>query len=402
MRNYMFDRSGIGSVPAPAVRPRRRPGARGVLAAAVFLLLIAALTASSVLLYRMQDSLAGQSPSSSDRDSTGDPDFGVRPGVSAAPGEAPQTTIPRAPAGTAPLMSISDDRGAILSGAEIYEKVLPSIVSVTAYSESSGSSGSGITLSADGYIITNYHVIEGSREAWVTLLTNGLTCPAQLVGYYAELDLAVLKIDAQGLVPAEFGSSRLLEPGEPVYAIGNPMGYLYGTITDGIVSATGRSVTIGGHSMSLIQTSAALNSGNSGGALVNARGQVVGVTVAKIDPPSDVTTEGLGLAIPISEARRCVNTLLRRGEMENPAMGITCADWQEGEGVEVRSLNDDSPAKAAGLLPHDIIVAANGVPVATVDELKDVIYDAGVGEELSCSVLRGSQTLAIVFRLYEM
>lgn len=299
-------------------------------------------------------------------------------------------------------MSVTGQRGEVLSGTEIYQKVLPSVVSVIALGADSGSSGSGVVLSADGYIITNYHVIAGSSQAWVTPLTDGNRSPAALVGYDPELDIAVLKIDAQGLTPAEFGSSRALEVGEEVYAIGNPMGYLYGTMTSGIVSAVDRPVTVGGYTMRLIQTNAALNSGNSGGALINACGQVVGITVAKIDPRGEVTAEGLGLAIPISEARRCVNTLLRRGEMENPGIGINCANWTDGDGVQVLGLYEDSPAVAAGLRVDDVIISANGVAVGDVDELKDVIYDTGVGAELRCSVLRGTQELEIVFQLYEM
>lgn len=154
--------------------------------------------------------------------------------------------------------------------------MLPSVVSVTAFSGNTGSAGSGVVMSADGYIITNYHVIEGMAEAWVGLLTEEATqsgiyqYPAELVGYYADLDIAVLKVDAQDLVPAEFGSSRDLAVGETAYALGNPMGYLYGTFTDGIISALNRNISVGGHQMTLIQTSAALNSGNSGGALINA------------------------------------------------------------------------------------------------------------------------------------
>lgn len=400
MRNYMFDRYGMAGTPAVGTKrphPLRSRRTMGVVGAILFLLVIAMLTTGVVLLRRLERSIQTIPNSGySDNDSS----FGVRPAE--MDNEQAETTIPRAPVGVGALMSVTGDRGAVLSGTEVYQKVLPSVVSVTAMGENSVSSGSGVVLSSDGYIITNYHVISGSSRAWVAPLATGVSSPASLVGYDPEMDLAVLKINVEGLTPAEFGSSRMLEVGETAYAIGNPMGNLYGTMTSGIISAVNRPVTIGGHSMELIQTNAALNSGNSGGALINAWGQVVGITVAKIDPHGEVTTEGLGLAIPISEARRRVNTLLRCGEMENPAIGITCFNREDGSGVEVKTVNDDSPARAAGLSEGDVILIANGVRVRTVDELKDVLYDAGVGAQLCCTVMRDEKALEITFELYEM
>ena len=238
-------------------------------------------------------------------------------------------------------------------------------------------------------------------RAVITPLNSGKASVAKLVGYDADMDVAVLKVEKNDLVPAEFGSSRELLPGQTVYAIGNPMGYLYGSMTDGIVSYVYRSVSVDGHSMTLIQTSAALNSGNSGGALVNRWGQVVGITVAKIDPPSEVTIEGLGLAIPISEARRCVNTLLRTGKMENPAIGISCRDWPSGDGVLVLVVNEGGPAEEAGLQVDDVILTAGGRELDGVDTLKDIIFDLGVGAELDCTVLRSNQELTFTLELRE-
>lgn len=402
MRNYMFERmAGASAQPARTRRGLRRT----VAAASIFAVVILSLVVLVLVFRHLEGSIWDHVPQDggdSGSYDSGDDRFGILPGQDDGSGEAPRTTIPRAPAGVGALMSTTEARGAVLSGTEVYHKVLPSIVSVRAFSGASISSGSGVVLSADGYIITNYHVIEGNREASVTLLTDGQTYRAALVGYYGELDIAVLKIDAQDLTPAEFGSSRSLEAGETVYAVGNPMGYLYGSITDGVVSAVERSINVGGYSMKLIQTSAALNSGNSGGALVNVWGQVVGITSAKIDPPSEVTTEALGLAIPISDVRRCVNSLLRTGEMENPGVGIMCRDWPEGDGVLVVEITPGGPAEAGGLLAGDVILAGNGVDVATVDELKDVIYDTGVGAQLRCTVLRDGERLELVFELYEM
>lgn len=398
MRNYMFDRQEPGAAVIYEKPHRRFPVAKA--AGVLMILMLIAMTITFVIFFNQIRNLRAQL-SGNNSYGGGDSSFGVQP-TDAPQVEKQETTIPRAAAGVGALMTVTEERGAALPGTEIYQKVLPSIVSVTAYGRNSGSSGSGVVLNADGYVITNYHVISGSERAWVTPLTTGLRSEAKLVGYDEQLDIAVLKIDADGLVPAQFGSSRMLEVGETVYAIGNPMGYLYGTMTSGIVSAADRTINLQGNSMALIQIDAALNSGNSGGALVNVWGQVVGITVAKIDPHGEVTTEGLGLAIPVSEARRHVNTILRKGEMENPAIGITCVNWQEGTGVEVRTVNEDSPARAAGLMEYDVIVAANGIEIATVDELKDILYDLGVGAELRCSVLRNGEALEIAFDLYEM
>lgn len=401
MRNYLFDRAPVLAVRAPspaAVAARKRSVRRGVWGAVVFLVLIVGLTVLAILLQRMENGLpGGGDPAGGYED--GDPYFGVYPGHDG--GEDTVTSIPRAPAGVDPLLSLTEHGGAALSAEEIYRKVMPSIVSITAFGEEYGSAGSGIVLSADGYIITNYHVIEGMGHATVTPLATGETSTARLVGYDAGMDVAVLKIEKDGLVPAEFAASRDLVPGEKVYAIGNPMGYLYGTITDGIVSYNRRPVSVGGYDMTLIQTNAALNSGNSGGALVNGWGQVVGITVAKIDPPSEVTTEGLGLAIPISDAKRCVNTLLRLGEMETPAIGILCYDGTEGTGVVVQTVNPGGAAEEAGLRAGDLILTAAGRDVDNTDIFKDIIFELGVGAEMPCTVLRDGEELELTMTLGE-
>lgn len=404
MRNYLFERDQALSLvpggPAQEDKQRRRSKRRMVVSAVCFLLLICALAVAAVWLRQTEGSVLEHLEDASGEYGESDPYFGVYPGLMDR-GETAVTRIPKAPAGVGPLLSVAEHQGGTLTAEQIYAKVLPSVVGISAYGAELGSSGTGIVLSADGYIITNYHVIEGMSRAIVTLLSTGESNAARMVGYDAGMDVAVLKVEKEGLIPAEFGSSRELVPGQTVYAIGNPMGYLYGSITDGIVSYVNRPVNVGGHSMTLIQTNAALNSGNSGGALVNQWGQVVGITVAKIDPPSEVTIEGLGLAIPISEARRCVNTLLRSGKMENPAIGISCQDWPSGNGVLVLEVNEGGPAQEAGLQVDDIILTANGMDLDGVDMLKDIMFDLGVGAELDCTVLRENREQSIVLELRE-
>lgn len=407
MRNYLFERDQVlspalrGLPPEQEERRRRQAKRRMVLSAVGFLVLICALAVATVWFRQVEGSVLEHFEDASGEYDESDPFFGVYPGLQDRYEERTVTRIPKAPAGVGPLLSVAEHSGDALTAEEIYQKVLPSVVAINAYGAEMGSSGTGIVLSADGYIITNYHVIEGMSRAVVTPLNTGVGSVAKLVGYDADMDVAVLKVEKDGLTPAEFGSSRELTPGQTVYAVGNPMGYLYGSITDGIVSYVNRSVYVGGHSMTLIQTNAALNSGNSGGALVNQWGQVVGITVAKIDPPSEVTIEGLGLAIPISEARRCVNTLLRSGKMENPAIGISCRDWTSGDGVLVLEVNDGSPAQEAGLQVNDIILTAGGVDLDGVDMLKDIIFDLGVGAELDCTVLRDNREQSFVLELRE-
>lgn len=410
MRNYMFDRvpelaEQVPSAPASAA-PAPRLGRRGALVLGTFLAVIAALTVFTLVLYALTGDPAEYSL---EGDSSGpvDPGFAL-PGLFEQEEETQETTIRRAQTGDGTRLSIETERGELLSAEEIYDKVLPSVVSVTAFSGNTGSAGSGVVMSADGYIITNYHVIEGMAEAWVGLLTEEATqsgiyqYPAELVGYYADLDIAVLKVDAQDLVPAEFGSSRDLAVGETAYALGNPMGYLYGTFTDGIISALNRNISVGGHQMTLIQTSAALNSGNSGGALINACGQVVGITVAKIAPEDSVTTEGLGLAIPISEARGIINSILSEGYVVTPAIGITClvAEVDGRTGIYVQSVEETAPAAQAGLKAGDVILTVNGQSVTSVEELRDILYDTGVGGTVDVVVLRDGSEIQMSFALY--
>ena len=314
--------------------------------------------------------------------------------------ETPELSIPRAEVGLGVTLELDETRLSALPAQEIYQQVLPSVVSVVTHMSSGQGygAGSGVIMREDGYILTNYHVIEGGDAVKIMLLSDGTTYDAQLVGYDESLDIAVLKIDAEGLTAAQFGDSDLLEIGDAAYAIGNPMGYLYGTMTDGIISALHVEVDVDGKSMNLIQTSAALNSGNSGGALINEQGQVVGITVAKISGKEDeALVEGLGLAIPISDARPFINYILETGETCQPAIGITCsaAAMDGTAGVMVQSVEPDGPAREAGLQKLDLIVAGNGKAVDSIYSLKRLINETGVGGVISLTVLREGERLEV-------
>ena len=299
---------------------------------------------------------------------------------------------------------VHDQDTQVLTSNQIYDQVLPSVVCVTAdQGNGSASVGSGVVLTQSGYIVTNFHIIQGGVSLNISMLSSTANYDAKLVGYDEELDLAVLKIEAQGLVPARLGSSDQLSVGDSVYAIGNPMGYLHGTMTEGIISSPTRTIQVDGKDMNLLQTSAALNSGNSGGALTNAYGQVVGITSAKITGvENDTVIEGLGLVIPINDTIPFLNQMIHTGQSFRPSLGILCQEVQmdDTSGVYVVSTTADTPAHEV-LLEGDVILAANGVDTPTLYALTRVLNDTGVGNQVELSVLRDGGVLSISITLYD-
>ena len=283
-----------------------------------------------------------------------------------------------------------------LSYQQLYQQCLPSVVSITVYQGSSGGTGTGIVLTRDGYILTCNHVVAGGERCTVKT-ADDQTYDALLVGGDAQTDLAVLKIDAEDLVPAVFGDSDELTVGDEVLAIGDPLGTeLRGTLTNGIVSAINRNVTVKSYPMTLIQTTAALNAGNSGGPLINIYGQVVGVNNMKMIS-SSVTAEGLGFAVPTSVVRTIVPVLCEMGKVSRPVLGITCyeidqeraqAADMEVTGLQVASVNEASDAVKAGLQVNDIITAIDGTEVETVAQVRDYLNEVGIGAEITLSISR--------------
>ena len=308
--------------------------------------------------------------------------------------------------------------GAALSGRDIHEKVLPSSVYVRAEEKGSRGmtyfSGTGIIVTASGYVLTNFHIIEETDRVQVMLLDPQTDYyDAKVIGVDEEFDLAVLKFDGEGLnlTPALLGDSDLLAVGDTVYAEGNPMGYLLGSMSSGIVSALGRDAEVNSN-LGFIQIDVPLNPGNSGGALVNDRGQVVGITSAKItglvresgESYEDAALiENIGLAIPISDALPFINHILATGKSWRPSIGIQCiASEVDGRrGILVDMVNKGTPAQEAGLQKDDLIVSANGRQVTTMVELRRVIYRTGVGGVLHCIVVREGKELSISFALID-
>ena len=296
-------------------------------------------------------------------------------------------------------------------------KVQPSVVEVTTeqvvmnsflgqYVESGA--GSGVILSADGYIITNNHVIEGASS--ITVRTyDGTEYTATLVGTDSQTDVAVLKIDAEGLTPAVIGDSDSVSVGDYVLAVGNPLGTLGGTVTDGIVSALDRDITVNGQSMKLMQTNAAVSPGNSGGGLFNAKGELIGIVNAK---SADSEAEGIGFAIPIDTAIEVATDLMSNGYVTGrPGLGVTVisvSDFQTAMqyglsslGVYIQSVNSGSGAEAAGLKAGDRIVSVDGAEVNTTSDVTNVLDEHEIGDTVEVQVARDGQLVSAQVTLGE-
>ncbi|MDO4315589.1 MAG: trypsin-like peptidase domain-containing protein [Oscillospiraceae bacterium] len=317
-----------------------------------------------------------------------------------------EITIPTWPTGLGVELPVVREHGETLTAQEVYRLVNPSVVTVMAdLGEEVGVSvGTGVIFTGDGYIVTNYHVVEGGSECLVALDT-GYSYEAKYVAGDEENDLAVLKIDGEDLPAAEFGDSDLLTVGDKVYAIGNPLGVeLRGTLTDGIVSAINRDVEVDGRTMTLIQTNAALNSGNSGGPLINEYGQVVGINVIKMSS-SYSNIEGLGFAIPSASMDRLVDDLLAFGEIQpEPVLGImvnlvASQLSEEVWGLEVVEVTPGSAADLAGVQVGDYVVAAGGVETLTSQALLRVRQQYHIGGEMPMTVWRDGETLEVTLKL---
>ena len=294
---------------------------------------------------------------------------------------------------------------------EIYERNIPSVASIICQTRTGSSSGTGVVITADGYIVTNAHVVE-SAVAISVLLTDGRELYASLVGSDAVSDLAVLRIDASDLIPAEFGDSSVLRVGDSVAAIGDPLGVnLRGTLTDGIVSAINRDVSVGGRTMTLIQTNAAINSGNSGGPLINCYGQVIGINTLKIgDTASTAGVEGIGFAIPSATVEQIVNELMAQGYVSGrPGLGLSGTAlssfyqsyFRLPSGYYIEEVAAGSPAQAAGIQPGDVLVQVDGTNVSTGEDIAAALYGRTVGETVTILISRSSHYYQVQLELIE-
>ena len=317
--------------------------------------------------------------------------------------ELPQLTITQSPAG---VPTVASDEDGALSLQEIYRRCIGSVVSIVTVTPSGKASGTGIIMSEDGYVITNHHVIE-SAQAVSVLTADSREYTASIIGSDETSDLAVLKIEAEGLQAAEFGDSSVLQVGDSVAAIGDPLGTaLRGTMTDGIVSAINRDVYVDGVTMTLIQTNAALNNGNSGGPLINVYGQVVGINTMKMGSSSTTSLEGLGFAIPIASTAYMINDLIAYGEVHGEVViGISVQiapvilDSSE-TALRVMDVTPGGPGDEAGIQKGDLIVAADGEALTKSTDLLRVRRRHEAGETLKLLVERDGKrfTADVVLR----
>ncbi|MGI6319132.1 MAG: PDZ domain-containing protein [Firmicutes bacterium] len=306
-----------------------------------------------------------------------------------------------------------------LAVVDAVEKATPSVVGISNYgivfdfwgqsSLRERATGSGVIIRSDGYIVTNYHVIENAEELVVTL-GSGEEFTATIIGADPPTDLAVIKIDKTGLPAAEFANSEKLRVGEPAIAIGNPLGLDFQqSVTLGVVSARERSITIQGQKFTFIQTDAAINDGNSGGALVNINGKLIGINTAKIKITG---VEGMGFAIPSNTVREIAEDLIENGRVIRPWIGISTRNLTRLEarqlgldvdyGVIVMEIVAGSPAERAGLEPMDIIVALEGDSVTNISELQQLIYRYKVGQKVTLTVYREKRQLELEVTLDKM
>lgn len=311
-----------------------------------------------------------------------------------------QQRLPQARTGTGITLTISPVGDVPLTYTQVYEKNEHSIVTIYAMDRDGMSHGTGIVMTANGYIITNAHVIQNAVSVTV-MVGEDILYDAALVGSCPEEDLAVLKVDAEHLIPAEFGDSFAMRVGDEVSALGNPMGYRM-TMTPGIISAVDREMLVDNQTMYLLQTSAAINFGNSGGALFNDRGQVVGVTVIKV-VADDGSAEGLGFAIPTERVKYVVDHLIAGEKIKIPYLGITVQPAEDRSGLLIKAIQPDSDAVSKGLQVGDIILSANGRPVRTNRALQRIKELCRVGDILTLEVLRGEEQLeySILLRDYD-
>ncbi|MEE0276827.1 MAG: trypsin-like peptidase domain-containing protein [Agathobaculum butyriciproducens] len=296
-----------------------------------------------------------------------------------------------------------------MAGEDIYKKVNPSVVSVISTTSEGTGSGSGVIMSKYGYIITNNHVVDGAQSVSVQL-SDGTSLDAEIIGTDEQTDLAVIKVTpTSDLTAAEFGDSDELEPGEYAYAIGSPGGVQFAnTITGGRISAINRDLTVNDRVMTLIQTDASINNGNSGGALINKYGQVVGITSAKLSGNAfgSATVEGMGFAIPINTAKDIVDELIQNGYVSGrPSIGITGQNVESADGkvsgVQVYSIDSRAKAASEGLQVGDVITAVDGTPTPDMDKVNELKQDKKAGDKLTLSVYRIStgKTLNITITL---
>jgi serine protease Do len=409
-------------------QPPKKKKSKKVLNAALAILCVCAIGASSVVGYSLVSDKFSNSSTTSSSDSTAE----VKQNTS----DSTVSTTERTDFPTIEQLAAPDDA---MSIPDIVTKLSPSVVGISCITDGSSVSGTGIIMSEDGYIITNAHVVEGASAISVVVTDSTAkteetsddsssksvaekiiekqsddsgddenTITAELIGMDTQTDIAVLKIDKTGLTAAEFGTSSDIQVGELAIVIGNPLGFdLANTVTSGIISATDRTLTIEDRTMNLIQTDASINSGNSGGPLINAYGQVIGITSAKV---SSTYGEGLGFAIPIDEAKTIINDLVQYGYVKGrPTLGISGENissfyaqyYNVPNGFIVRSVESGSAAEEAGIKVNDMIVGIQGELIDSIEEFNEIKSQYKAGDQITVSVYRNDNIVDLDVTLGE-
>lgn len=334
-------------------------------------------------------------------------------------------TIETSNSGTVDFVSLNNYSDTAIYAAN---KVLPSIVGITVeytvksnfiqgLSQQASAEGSGIIMSSDGYILTNNHIINSSdssiyyevseaAKVYVYLYNDTTPYEAKIIGADEKTDLAVIKIDKDGLTPAELADSASVKIGEFAMAIGNPLG-MQSSVTSGIVSAVNRTVeSSDGNTFTLIQTDAAINAGNSGGALINSEGKVIGINTLKL---SGTGIEGMGFAIPINDTLNIYNDLIKNGKVIRPYIGVSGIDLDKRTaeyynlpvGVYVKQIQSNSPASNSDIKTGDIITEIDGTEISSMNELNKIKEQKNIGDKITLTIYRSGDTKKVEITLAE-
>lgn len=326
------------------------------------------------------------------------------------------TLIEQAPNNNANTRPSSNINITAMDVSDVVAKLRPSVVEIATESVSSGNSifgqyisqgaGSGVIYSADGYIITNNHVIDGASSITVKTM-DGTEYPATLIGTDPQTDIAVIKVDATNLTPAAIGDSDAIQVGEATIAIGNPLGSLGGTVTTGIISAVGREITINNETMTLLQTDAAINPGNSGGGLFDVSGNLIGIVNAK-NASSEI--EGLGFAIPISDVTNVIQELIENGRVTSrPVLNVTLQQVSDAAyfgqssdlepGVYIVQVVEGGTADRSGLKVGDRILSFDGQEITQSNEVKQILKKHAIGDQVEMVIERDGKQQTVVVDL---
>ena len=414
--NYYGSYQDHGTESEVVYKPEKKKGrGKKVLAGIVGVLSVAAIGATSIVGYNLiRGDGAVSTSDSSESGSAASVKASASADASSSAADKQAETVSKDMPSVVQLASPSD----ALSIPEIVEKNTPSVVGIQCVASNGVFMGTGIIMSEDGYIITNAHVVENARSVSVKLPSSyaddsenaedALTFDAKIIGTDSQSDIAVLKINKTGLTKAEFGKSSDVKVGELAIVIGNPLSMeLANSVTAGIISSLNRTITIEDRTMNYMQTDASINSGNSGGPLINAYGQVIGIASAAVTKSYG---EGIGFAIPIDEAIPIIEDLIKNGRVTGrPTLGVSGENISDiyakyydiPKGFRVKTVNVDSAAEEAGIKVNDIIIGIDGKLIESIEEFNSIKNTHKAGETVKISVYRNGEIIDLDVTLKE-